>query len=221
MMKKLFAIFLLCLVMAGCMTAAYGADDSRSYRFDLTVDGRDTCRAATGDIITVTFHLRRTDSDADAPMYAMQNEITYDSAFFAPVEGGVLLSDTIRTAQVTGESGAEKLYMNFLSTTGGQMWSADRLVGSFQLRVVGTAGSSTITSENYLVSTADGRDTYQAAAQDVTVTVTETAPQSAAHGPSGTLGAGWGGFALGIGALLVAALMIRYLKRKIFPRHNP
>lgn len=221
-MRKLCAALMPGLLAILLLTTAWAEDTSRSYLFELSIDGKEARRAGPGDTVTVTFTLRRTDTAENSPMYAMQNEIAYDGDFFEPIDGSILVSRGIRTTQAAEWDGTQKLYMNFLSTAGGEDWAADRLVGSFQLRVTGTDGSGTITNTNYLVSTADGRDTYQAAAQDVTVTVTETAaPQPAAHDPSDTEGAGWDGFGLGVGVLFAVALVKRYLKRKIFPRRDP
>ena len=63
--------------------------------------------------------------------------------------------------------------MNFVSLSGGETWKAATVVGTFQLKVIGTAGSSVIRNSANQVSTKDGQDSYAATAQDVTVTVSE------------------------------------------------
>lgn len=179
-MKRLTILLLACVLMISCTTAAWAQDMGRSYLFELSVDGKDMRLAQPGDTVTVTFYLRRTDGGDPGPMYAMQNEISYDTAFFTPVEGSVLASRGIRTTVVDGTGGTQRLYMNFLSTEGGEDWPDDRLVGSFQLRVTAAEGAGRITNENYLVSTADGMARYAAKAQDVTVALSEAALQEAA-----------------------------------------
>ena len=168
-MKKLISLFLAVVLLLSCVPMAFAADNSRKFLFELSVDGKDTKEVQPGDRITVVFTLNRTDSNADYEMYAMQNEIRYDSAFFKLVEGSEMLSDGISTTDIGLRDSFREFYMNFVSLSGGENWKADRLVGSFQLEVIGTSGVSKITNQDYLVSTADGKDTYAAECQDVTI----------------------------------------------------
>ena len=80
-----------------------------------------------------------------------------------------MLSDGISTTDIGLRDSFREFYMNFVSLSGGETWKAERLVGSFQLEVIGTSGVSKITNQDYLVSTADGKDTYAAECQDVTI----------------------------------------------------
>ena len=168
-MKKLISILLAVFLLLSCVPTAFAAVNSRKYLFELSVDGKATKEAHPGDVITVVFNLKRTDSSADYEMYAMQNEIRYDSEFFKLVEGSAMLSDGISTTDIGLRDSYREFYMNFVSLSGGETWKADRLVGSFQLQVIGTSGVSKITNQDYLVSTADGKDTYAAEYQDVTI----------------------------------------------------
>ena len=94
-MKKILT-FLMALVLVIAMAPAAGAvNEEREFFFRLSVDGSDTRQVKTGDIITVVFDLYRTDSADAYDMYAMQNEIRYDSQFFRLVESGTLLSKGI------------------------------------------------------------------------------------------------------------------------------
>lgn len=162
---------LLAMLLLLCLTPtiAFAEDLSRSYVFSLTADGLHEKEANTGDVITVTFALRRGDTDESAPMYAMQNEIQYDGAFFELVPGSGFAADGIETTDLALRDNYRRYYMNFLSLENGANWPADLTVGSFQLRIIGTEGVSKITSENYLVSVEDGSDRYSASAEDVTV----------------------------------------------------
>ena len=168
-MKKLISLALALLVLLSCAATAYAVDDSRAFFFELSVDGTDQKQVLPGDVITVVFTLHRTDSQDDYPMYAMQNEIRYDSEFFKLVEGSAMLSDGISTTEIGLRDNFREFYMNYVSLFGGEDWKAKRLIGSFQLEVIGTSGVTKITNQDYLVSTADGRDVYAAACQDVTV----------------------------------------------------
>ena len=168
-MKKLISLLLAVVLLLSCVPTAFAADNSRKFLFELAVDGKDKKEAQPGDIITVVFTLNRTDSAAAYEMYAMQNEIRYDSEFFKLVEGSAMLSDGISTAEIGLRDSFREFYMNFVSLSGGETWKANRLVGSFQLEVIGTSGVSKITNQDYLVSTADGKDTYAAECRDVTI----------------------------------------------------
>ena len=169
MMKKVLAFLLTVLLLASMIPCAYAVDDSRTFFFELSVDGKDSKEVQNGDVITVAFTLNRTDSAQDYDMYAMQNEIRYDSNFFELVEGSAMLSTGIASSDIGLRDSFREFYMNFVSLTGGEKWNAKRLVGSFQLRVIGQSGVTKITNQDYLVSTDDGKDSFKAECQDVTI----------------------------------------------------
>lgn len=171
-MKKIILLFLVAVLVFSCAVTVTATDDSREYFFELSVDGGTEKRVQTGDIITVVFTLNRTDSQDASKMYAMQNEIRYDSEIFQLVEDSAMLTKGISTAEIGLRDNYREFYMNFVSMSGGENWDAKRLVGSFQLKVIGDSGVSKITNEDYLVATADGKDTYAATCQDVTIILT-------------------------------------------------
>lgn len=168
-MKKLIPLIFAVMLLFSCAITVYAVDDSREFFFELSVDGSDQKKVQTGDIITVVFNLHRKDSTENYDMYAMQNEIRYDSSFFKLVEGSAMLTDGISTTEIGLRDTFREFYMNFVSLSGGESWSAKQLIGSFQLEVIGTSGVTRITNEDYLVSTADGKDSYASACQDVTI----------------------------------------------------
>ena len=168
-MKKILSFIVAVTLLLLCAAPSYAVDNSREFFFELTVDGCAEKKVQTGDIITVVFTLYRTDSEEDYDMYAMQNEIRYDSNFFKLVEGSAMLSDGITTTNIGMRDHYREFYMNFVSLFGGEKWNAKRVVGSFQLEVIGTSGVTKITNEDYLVSAAGGQDRYTATCQDVTV----------------------------------------------------
>lgn len=168
-MKRFFSLILAVILLLAVVPAARAVDESRTYFFELSVDGKDSKEVQKGDVITVVFTLNRTDSAEDCDMYAMQNEIRYDSAFFELVEGSAMLSDGISSSDIALRDSFREFYMNFVSLIGGETWSAKRLVGSFQLKVIAESGVTKITNQDYLVSTADGKDSFAATAQDVTI----------------------------------------------------
>ena len=168
-MKKVLSLALAVLLLMGFLTPVFATDDSRQYSFELTVDGGTEKQVQPGDIITVVFTLKRTDSAESYRMYAMQNEIRYDSNFFKLVEGSAVLSDGITTTDIGLRDHFREFYMNFVSLSGGERWEGKEVVGSFQLEVIATSGVTKISNQDYLVSTADGKDSYAATCQDVTI----------------------------------------------------
>ena len=171
-MKRVISLVLAVMLLLSCPVTAHAADHSLEFFFELTVDGGNEKKVQPGDIITVVFTLYRTDSDDSYDMYAMQNEIRYDSEFFRLVEGSSMLTDGISTTEIGLRDTYREFYMNFVSLTGGESWNAKKLIGSFQLEVIGESGVTKITNQDYLVSTADGTDRYAAACQDVTIILT-------------------------------------------------
>lgn len=169
-MKKticfLLALFLL-LPVFGLQASAAAGDPE--FHYELTVDGKDTVEVDPGDIITVTLHLLRTDVQEPYTMYAMQDEIRYDSNFLELVEGSALLSSGIQSTDIGLVDHHREFYMNFLSFSGGVQWEPKTRVGSFQLKVTGESGVTTITNEDFLVSLKDGSGSYPCDANKLTI----------------------------------------------------
>ena len=168
-MKKCLSIFLVLILIIGILPMTANASETPNFRFELTVDGGETKEVQTGDIITVVLRLKRTDSAESYSMYAMQDEIRYDSDFFELVEGSAVLSNGIVTTDIGMRDSFREFYMNYLSTSGGDTWESDVLIGSFQLRVVATSGVTKITNEDYLVSTKDGTGSFDCTANELTI----------------------------------------------------
>ena len=168
-MKRILTLLLAFCLLATLPMTAFAAEKDMSFSFELTVDGKDSKQVEPGDIITVVVKLKREDSSEAFPMYAMQDEIRYDSQFFELVDGSVILNQGVTSTDIAMVDRYRELYMNFLSMSGGTRWNADTMVGSFQLRVIGTNGATQITNQDYLVSSQDGSYTYECTAQDVTI----------------------------------------------------
>ena len=173
-MKRTVRSLLLVFLMLLLSVTAFAQDSSRSYSFDLSANGGYEIQAKPGDIIAVTLRLLRTDAEQSAPMYAMQDEITYDGSFFELVDSGAIAATGIATQDIGLRDGSRAYYMNYVSLSGGDEWEPDTMVGMFQLKVTGESGSSVIENRNFLVSTADGSDTYLADATSITVVVSDT-----------------------------------------------
>lgn len=148
---------------------ALAEDKSMSFTFDLTADGQNTKEVKNGDIITVVLKLHRTDLPESYTMYAMQDEIRYDSTFLEVVEGSTVLENGITTTDIAMVDRYREFYMNYLSMSGGMKWNSDMLIGSVQFRVIGKSGVTQITNQDYLVSLKDGSDSYFCEAEDITI----------------------------------------------------
>ena len=178
---------LLCLLPSAAFAAETGGtvDTSRSYNFELTAErGQTEVKAAPGDIITVSLVLRRTDSAETAKMYGMQTEIEYDDTFLQLVESSVMTASGVRWNDLGRRTGGRAFYLNFVSFKGGESWEPEVLVGSFQMKVLGTSGVSSLTPVNTMVPTQDGMGRY--AAEDNAVTVIPASTPTSRRSPCGS-----------------------------------
>ena len=194
-MKQQIFTRLLCLVLVlvcALPALAWAEDTSRSYDFDLSVGGQQEVRAATGETVTVTLVLKRTDRAESAEMYGMQTEILYDDSFFKLVEGSIMTAPGVRWSDMGRRTGGRAFYLNFVSFSGGEPWASEVTVGSFQMEVIGTKGVSSLTPENSIVSVQSGTDHYTMTDNPVTVIVTTdcTVTFESAGGSGGAGGAG-------------------------------
>ena len=171
---KRWFVFLLSVLMLlpTLVLPVFAAGGDPVLDYEVTIDGLDTKEAEVGDIVTVTLHLQRTDADEPYTMYAMQSELRYDSAFFELVEDSAFLYEGVNSTDIAVGGEFREFYMNFVSLSGGVEWPARTRVGSFQLRVIGTEGVSTITNEDFLVSKPDGRGSYACESNVLTVILT-------------------------------------------------
>ena len=173
-MKKIISILLVfCLLVCLVPFSASAVDNSRSYEISLTVNGSNEVWAKIGDVLTVNVTLRRTDSDASAPMYAFQDEIRYDDEFLEVVESGILTTNGIGTKNLTLLDGDRAFYMNFLSLNGGINWDSEVLLGSFQVRVLEDMGSTMLLNENVQIATKGGTDQYAVTVKDLLIILTD------------------------------------------------
>ncbi len=171
-MKRFLSIVMtFCLLLCLVPVAAQAADSSRSYDFQLSVNGQTEITAQPDDVITVNMVLKRTDATETAPMYAMQVELEYDDHFFKLVESSIMTGPGVEWRDMARRTGGRAFYLNYLSMAGGENWAPEVLVGSFQLQVIGDAGVSTVASKNWMVATQNGQASYEAVSNDVRVIV--------------------------------------------------
>ena len=171
MKRILIVLLVLCCLIP---QAAMAAEENRSYVFSLASNGEHDIRAETGELITVSLKLNRTDSTDAADMYAMQDEIIYDSTFFELVEGSMMTKSGLVTNDISIRGTERALYVNFLSVQTGETWNAEELLCTFQMKVIGKKGTGVLQNSSYLISTSDGTDTYEASDQNLAVRVGRT-----------------------------------------------
>ena len=170
--RRCFVFLLSVLLLLAVLPMSASAAGDPVLEYEVLVDGLDTKEAEPGDIVTVTLFLQRTDADEAYTMYAMQSELRYDCTFFEVVEDSVYLYDGVRSTDIAVGDPYREFYMNFVSLSGGVEWQPRTRVGSFQLRVIGTTGVSTITNEDFLVSIPDGTGGYEVESNVATVILT-------------------------------------------------
>ena len=167
--KRRFVFLLTIILIFAALCVPVDAQEQPEFEFEVTVDGEDTVELNTGDVITVTLFLNRTDKDEPYTMYAMQSELRYDSSYFELVEDSVFLHHGVEYSDIAREGDYREFYMNFLSMSGGIEWQPRTRVGSFQLRVIATQGVTTITNEDFLVSNPYHENDYVSTSNALTV----------------------------------------------------
>lgn len=167
--KKWFVFLLSILLLLPALCVPALAADDLEFRYELTVDGQDIVEVNNGDIITVTLHLYRTDADEGYTMHAMQDEIRYDSDFLELVPDSALLGSGINSTDIGLIDNHREFYMNYVSLSGGAQWQSKTRIGSFQLKVTGESGVTTVTNEDFLVSLPDGSGSYKCESNVLTV----------------------------------------------------
>lgn len=150
-MKKIIAIFLnvflvFTLFMAPKTAVKAEAEQQGAFalKYVLAAENNSTVLAETGDIITVSFIMQRTDSEEDYITNGFQNYIYYDLSFFEFVEGSIVCNDT-------GNATAQKLtsleYGEVIQCQNmGKSYPANFVFCTFQLKVIGAVGTGTISN---------------------------------------------------------------------------
>jgi len=170
---------------------ALAVDNSRTYSFQLTSNGSNTAAVKVGDVITVQFTLAADNSYA---LYAMQDEIMYDSSKLQYVNGSLSMTGGFKSGfRDMEESVYKKVLMNYVSASvDGEVQGASVVIGSFKLQAI-ASGTTTVSNQDYYCTTKTGANNYKSAASDLTVTI------SSSSGGGGTGGGGSGGGGVDIG----------------------
>lgn len=168
-MKKLFIGIVCLLALLPVLTLWAFAQGQPSFAYVLEIDGGQDRQAETGDVLSVSLILKRTDSSEPYMMYAMQDEIAYDGQSFQLVPGSIVTAPGVVSKDIALVDGNRKLYLNFLSFSGGEIWDAETRVGTFRLKVTGTDGVNSLSNENTLVIRQDGGESYPCRTEDAKV----------------------------------------------------
>lgn len=166
-MKRLLLSLLLVVMLLPAV--AYG--DEPAYIFKLSVNGWESCNALPGDTVTVTVTLHRT--AGDEPMYAMQDEVTFDPSFFALQPDSLLLHSGVTSSVIPLRDGHQAVCLHFLSFGDGEDWAAETVVASFQLKVLSRSGTGVLSQRSFLVSSRDGMELFPVTTEDSSVEISD------------------------------------------------
>lgn len=181
-MKRSICILLYLLISLALLSpGVYAAtDSSRSYNFQLSVNGGLSAAVSVGDEITLEVKLERTDAGKSGSyaMYSMQDEIIYDSSYFSLVEGSQLVTAGYDFNEVTMDDGFHKrVILSRISYFPDGIVTEDSVVvASFKLKTL-KPGDAAIISDNYKVNTKTA-DTYLTMANNVRITISVNAGPS-------------------------------------------
>lgn len=170
-MKKVFTLLLFILLLWALALPALAADGEPEFRFALSVNGRTVAEVEPGDVITVSLVLERTDSSEPYTLYAMQDELRYDSSFLELISGSLLTAPGIVTTDISVQGAYREFYMNYVSLQGGEVWQPYTSVGSVQFRVIGTRGISRLTNMDAMVSGSSSGENRSVTWQDVSIAI--------------------------------------------------
>ncbi len=171
-MKKFLGLLLAVLIFysfAPCIlvfASGDSADSKGTLNFNLTCGGKNEVSKESGDIITITYTLENaTNKDSAYDISSLTNEIYYDHEFFELVEGSSKVQSglNLTTKLAVYSWGEHRVFFNGFEIPAKQ-YAAKQVIGTFQLRIIASEGSSTIRSlgtvaagktESYNITTTD------------------------------------------------------------------
>jgi len=172
--KSIISIFAVAALFCAATAEAFAVDSSMSFNYALRVDGKTAITVQPGDITNVELTLSRTDSEDVFPMYALQGNVCYNKEFFELVPESISKGTgvSVNETEMSGTwSGWASISVSaFSAATSGVEWQNSTMMVSFKLRTL-QVGTSTIFSRDFVVSTADGMDSYSTTINDATVSV--------------------------------------------------
>ena len=172
-MKKLCSILLiLCFTFTLLIPAALAADSTITIAYDLTANGSSAVTVRQGDIITVTFSIRRTDAADNYRFSVFQNEIIYDQSFFEFVDGSITREkpgDNDSIAFQTRTTGVHIVKASDMSVS----YTADEDFCTFRLKVIAASGQGVVSCSEALAFDRDS-DAIKITEGKLTATIEST-----------------------------------------------
>ena len=165
-MKKIITIFLN-LILSFCflmptLTTVNADEPQGAFALEFTLEadgGQSIITAAKDDVITVSFRMKRTDSNEEYVTNGFQNYIHYDLSFFELVEDSIVCYDT---GNATAKKQTSITYGEIIQCQNmGKTYASDFVFCTFELKVIGTSGSGMIYNDEVYV--------YDASYQEVLV----------------------------------------------------
>ncbi len=157
-MKRILSALLLSLLLPLLLLPVSAAEPS--YTMSLSANGESELHVRSGDTITVVFTLQRSDENSNSVIYGVQNEISYDPAFFEMLENSTVLTPGVESVDITKVDGDKSCIMAYLSLGSGTTWSPKTAVGSLRFRVLAQCGSAQISCCHAKVFLPDGSGSY-------------------------------------------------------------
>ncbi len=169
-MKKLLGL-LLAVTMLLALLPGVSAATQITLDFDLTCEGLHEVTKQPGDIITVRYAVQNT-TDETAPyiVSSMANEIYYDHTFFEYVDGSSSVEAGLNQSTKLSVYSNARHYIFFNGFEyPAKQYAADCQIGTFRLKVIATAGSSTLVSTRASVKHDGSSDPYLLTTSNLTV----------------------------------------------------
>ncbi len=159
---KRFLALLLSLMMILSFTPNVFADSQITLGCDLTCDGENEVTKKQGDVITVTYTLKnKTDETAGYNISSHTNEIYYDPTFFEYVDGSAKVTEGLNLG--TGHQVWSDPLKRSVAFAGAEFdaapYNSNQVIGTFELKIIATEGSSTIYSARYGIASVNGNYT--------------------------------------------------------------
>jgi len=156
-MKRILSIVLAILLCVCAAAPAFAADSAIKLTYDLTAEGStlsggtNEVKAKQGDVITVTYTVKRTDSTDGYQLNSIQNEIKFNKNFFEFVANSVV-PKTGSDGGLVEKIAGTRIYLNDMDKT----YDATTAAGTFQLRVKASSGSGMVECTECLAYDGDG-----------------------------------------------------------------
>ena len=165
---KRIAMLLTALCLLFALTVPGFAAGQLKLNYNLTANGNSSVTVKTGDTITVTFAIKRTDNPENFKLNAMDNDIEYDSSFFAPVGTVTVVCGGQAAAAFDQRLKNDQpiVRVNDMACS----YDADQTICTFQLKVIGSSGSSVLRCSEELAYDTNGNP-IAVTSSNLTVTI--------------------------------------------------